>query len=73
MRVLANVRVVSVLLLAGGACCLLLLVQQATGLFSSPPRWTLLVNNALGCADDTTLMAESEDELKSLLMKVRGE
>ena len=24
-------------------------------------------------ADDTTLMAESEGELKSLLMKVRGE
>ena len=24
-------------------------------------------------ADDTTLMAESEEELKSLLMKVRGE
>ena len=24
-------------------------------------------------ADDTTLMAESEKELKSLLMKVRGE
>ena len=24
-------------------------------------------------ADDTTLMAESEDELKSLLMKVKGE
>ena len=24
-------------------------------------------------ADDTTLMAESEEELKSLLLKVRGE
>ena len=24
-------------------------------------------------ADDTTLMAESEEELKSLLMKVKGE
>ena len=24
-------------------------------------------------ADDTTLMAESEEELKSLLMKVRGQ
>ena len=24
-------------------------------------------------ADDTTLLAESEEELKSLLMKVRGE
>ena len=27
----------------------------------------------LRCTDDTTLMAESEEELKSLLMKVRGE
>ena len=30
------------------------------------------VNN-LRCADDTTIMAESEDELKSLLMKVKEE
>ena len=29
--------------------------------------------NNLRHADDTTLMAESEGELKSLLMKVRGE
>ena len=29
--------------------------------------------NNLRYADDTTLMVESEDELKSLLMKVRGE
>ena len=29
--------------------------------------------NHLGYADDTTLMAESKDELKSLLMKVKGE
>ena len=29
--------------------------------------------NNLRYADDTTLMAESEDELKSLLMKVKGE
>ena len=27
--------------------------------------------NHLRCADDTTLMAESEEELKSLLMKVK--
>ena len=27
--------------------------------------------NNLSCADDTTLMAESEEELKSLLMKVK--
>ena len=29
--------------------------------------------NNLGCADDTTLMAESKEELKSLLMKVKEE
>ena len=29
--------------------------------------------NSLRCADDTTLMAESEEELKSLLMKVKEE
>ena len=29
--------------------------------------------NNLRCADDTTLMAESEEELKSLLMKVKAE
>ena len=29
--------------------------------------------NNLGYADDTTLMAESEEELKSLLMKVEEE
>ena len=28
-------------------------------------------NNNLRCADDTTLMAESEEELKNLLMKVK--
>ena len=30
-------------------------------------------NNNLRCADDTTLMAESEEELKSLLIKVKEE
>ena len=30
-------------------------------------------NNNLRYADDTTLMAETEDELKSLLMKVKEE
>ena len=30
-------------------------------------------NNKLSYADDTTLMAESEEELKSLLMKVKEE
>ena len=29
--------------------------------------------NNLRYADDTTLMAESEEELKNLLMKLRGE
>ena len=29
------------------------------------------INNNLRYADDTTLMAESEEELKSLLMKVK--
>ena len=29
--------------------------------------------NNLKCADDTTLMSESEEELKSLLMKVKEE
>ena len=29
--------------------------------------------NNLRCADDTTLMAESEEELKSLLMKAESE
>ena len=29
--------------------------------------------NNLRYADDTTLMAESEEEIKSLLMKVKGE
>ena len=29
--------------------------------------------NNLKCADDTTLMAESDEELKSLLMKVKEE
>ena len=31
-----------------------------------------IINN-LRCADDTTIMAESEEELKSLLMKVKEE
>ena len=31
------------------------------------------IMNHLRYADDTTLLAESEEELKSLLMKVKGE
>ena len=34
---------------------------------------TRRINNNLGYADDTTLTAESEEELKSLLMKVKEE
>ena len=30
-------------------------------------------NNNLRCADDTTLMSEGEEELKSLLMKIKEE
>ena len=30
-------------------------------------------NNNLRHADDTTLMAENEEELKSFMMKVKGE
>ena len=29
------------------------------------------ITNNLRCADDTTLMADSEEELKSILMKVK--
>ena len=37
-------------------------------------RWIAGINiNNLRYADDTTLMAESEEELKSLLMKVKEE
>ena len=32
-----------------------------------------LLGEILRCADDTTLMSESEEELKSLLMKVKEE
>ena len=38
--------------------------------------WTKIARrniNNLRYTDDTTLMAESEEELKSLLMKVKGE
>ena len=35
--------------------------------------FVLLYFNNLRYADDTTLMAENEDELKSFLMKVKGE
>ena len=49
--------------------------MQNARLDESQPRIKIArrsINN-LRYADDTTLMAESEEELKSLLMKVRGE
>ena len=39
---------------------------------NSPP-WLLVLGGPTQYADDTTLMAESEEELKSLLMKVKEE
>ena len=42
------------------------------GLFNLYAEYTMHINN-LRYADDTTLMAESEEELKSLLMKVKEE
>ena len=39
--------------------------------YSSIPDWSIPWINNLRYADDTTLMAESEEELKSLLMKVK--
>ena len=39
---------------------------------NSPP-WLLVLGGPTQYADDTTLMAESEEELKSLLMKVKKE
>ena len=36
-------------------------------------RGGVLESQILACADDTTLMAESEEELTSLLMKVKEE
>ena len=49
--------------------------MQNTGLNEAQTRIKIAgrnINN-LGYADDTTLMAESEEELKSLLMKVKEE
>ena len=44
-------------------------LDEAQAGIETPRRY---INN-LRYADDTTLMAESEEGLKSLLMKVRGE
>ena len=42
-------------------------------LFQNFPQFIVIHINSLRYADDTTLMAESEEELKSLLMKVKEE
>ena len=52
-------------------------VSPSLSVYPSPPLtpWSLFstyINN-LRYADDTTLMEESEEELKSLLMKVKEE
>ena len=41
--------------------------------YKNTDRWAGRNINNLRYADDTTLMAESEEELKSLLMKVKEE
>ena len=49
--------------------------MRNTGLEEAQPRIKIArrnINN-LRCADDSTLMAKSEEELKSLLMKVKKE
>ena len=49
--------------------------MRNTGLEEAQARIKIAGRNIdhLRCADDTTLMAESEEELKSLLMKVKEE
>ena len=48
--------------------------MRKAGLEKAQARIKILKKNVnnLRCADDTTCMAESEEELKSLLMKVKG-
>ena len=46
--------------------------MQNAGLEEAQAGIKIAINN-LRYADDTTLMAESEEELKSLLMKVKEE
>ena len=50
-------------------------IMQNVGLVDSQAGIKIAERNInnLRCADDTTLMAESEEELKSLLMKVKEE
>ena len=47
-------------------------IMRNTGLEETQAGIKIAINN-LRYADDTTLMAESEEELKSLLMKVKEE
>ena len=46
--------------------------REILGWRKHKPKSRLLINN-LRYADDTTLMAESEEELKNLFMKVKDE
>ena len=50
-------------------------IMQNVGLDESQAEFKVAgrINNNLRYADDTTLMAENEEELKSLLMKVKEE
>ena len=54
----------------GVGCCFLL---QGTSRPRGRTQVSLIVDRHLRYADDTTLMAESEEELKSLLIKVKVE
>ena len=47
--------------------------MRNTGLEEAQAGIKIARRNNLRYADDTTLMAESEEELKSLLMKVKEE
>ena len=50
-------------------------IMKSTGLYEAQAGIKIAGRNinSLRYADDTTLMAESEEELKSLLMKVKEE
>ena len=57
----------------GDRCQLGLLIQNARLESQAGIKIAGRNINSLEYADDTTLMTESEDELKSLLMKVKGD
>ena len=48
-------------------------IMQSAGLNEAEAGIKIARRNNLGYADDMTFMAESEEELKSLLMKVKQE